>query len=92
MKLRNIYNYKFTILIIFIIITLATLFIITEFREDTKEGFGNYNDCLSKGYTKEFCLTTPVANFGPGTCQCDDGSIGRVIPGFRGECVCNMIF
>lgn len=92
MNISNIYNYKFTILLGIISITLVSLFIITEFREKSREGLTNYGDCISKGYTKEFCLTTPVASFGPGTCQCEDGSIGRIIPGFRGECVCNVLF
>ena len=43
------------------------------------------NECLNKGYTKEFCLTQPY----PGTCRCDNGQVGKIIPGYGGECVCN---
>jgi len=56
------------------------------------EGLVDFNSCRSKGFSKEFCLTTPTALFGPDACQCDDGSIGKIIPGFRGECVCDRLF
>ena len=47
----------------------------------------NYDtqDCLNKGYTKEFCLTRPD----PGKCRCENGQIGKIMPGYGGECVCN---
>ena len=54
------------------------------------EGFDNessYNSCINKGFTKEFCLQTPNS-ISPGTCRCDNGSIGYYLPGFGGECMC----
>lgn len=59
----------------------------------SKEGFSNqnsveYNSCISKGFSKEFCVETPTLRYGPNACQCDDGSTGYYAPGFRGECVC----
>lgn len=53
-----------------------------------KEGMTSYGDCLKSGFTKEFCVQTPISTFGPGFCQCDNGQIGQRMPGFKGECVC----
>lgn len=55
-----------------------------------KEGFNNisYNECRNQGYTKEFCLQTPVSILGPGYCLCRNGLLGFREPGFRGRCVC----
>ena len=48
-----------------------------------------FSECRSKGFSKEFCLQTPASlPFGPASCRCEDGSIGRIIPGLRGECCC----
>lgn len=56
-----------------------------------KEGFitSDYATCIGKGYTKEFCVQTPYASTQVGSCLCDDGNIGILMPGFRGECVCS---
>jgi hypothetical protein len=51
------------------------------------EGF-SYSDCRQKGFSKEFCVTTPVGAAGTGTCLCEDGQMGLQLPGFGGECVC----
>jgi hypothetical protein len=48
-----------------------------------------YNDCISRGFSKEFCVETPTLRYGPNACICDNGSIGFYSPGFAGECVCN---
>jgi len=57
----------------------------------SREGFStDYLDCRAKGYSKEFCVTTPLAYFDVGTCRCDNGELGRLLPGFRGECVCGV--
>jgi putative hemolysin len=55
-----------------------------------KEGMvtSDYNNCLSKGFTKEFCVQTPFAGNVVGTCLCDDGNTGLLMPGFKGECIC----
>jgi hypothetical protein len=52
-------------------------------------GIGSYQECIDKGYTKEFCLQTPSSVFGPSSCLCNNGSMGYLLPGFRGHCVCN---
>ena len=55
-----------------------------------QEGFtsSKYDNCLAKGYSKEFCVQTPVSAYGPSACLCKDGKLGRFIPGFGGDCVC----
>ena len=74
-------------LILFIIIVTLIYFF---YNYSVIEGFSSdYLRCIKKGFTKEFCVQTPISQFWPGTCQCSDGSIGRYLVGFRGECVCN---
>lgn len=51
------------------------------------EGF-NYSSCRDKGFSKEFCVTTPTGAIGVGSCLCGDGRVGMQLPGFFGECVC----
>ncbi len=56
-----------------------------------KEGFSSrdsYNECINQGYTKEFCVQTPVSILGPGYCLCRNGLLGFREPGFQGRCVC----
>ena len=48
------------------------------------EGFGDYESCIEAGYTKSFCVTNPL----PGTCLCEDGSMGTHMLGHKGACVC----
>jgi len=47
--------------------------------------------CLSKGYSKEFCSKTPPSAYGPSSCLCEDGKLGRFIPGFGEKCLCYNI-
>ena len=51
-------------------------------------GNKDYVGCRNKGFTKEFCLQTPYTRMAPGTCMCEDGRLGRMQPGFKGNCVC----
>lgn len=54
-----------------------------------EEGFtGSFAECRSRGFTTEFCVKTPAATWGVGTCLCENGSIGLQMPGFGGQCVC----
>ena len=69
-------------------------FILFSLIPNSKEGFlgiqlPSFKKCRSKGYTKEFCLQTPLAWGQPGMCQCQDGSLGQILPGFRGRCICD---
>jgi len=69
----------------------AVLVVIVLFLDShmfkTVEAF-DYDKCRQKGFSKEFCVTTPVAVVGPGGCRCPDGRIGQYIPGFGPNCVC----
>jgi len=58
--------------------------------KNIKEGFSNhsYNECRNQGYSKEFCVQTPVSILGPGYCLCRNGLLGFREPGFQGRCVC----
>jgi len=73
---------------------LCFLFIIVLFsiinKPLTQEGFtsSKYDSCRAKGFSKEFCVQTPISAYGPSSCLCEDGRLGRFIPGFGGECVC----
>lgn len=72
-------------------ILLLLLFILFSVfsQRNVKEGFSpSYQNCIDQGYSKEFCVQTPVSAYGPSTCLCDDGRLGRIIPGFGGECIC----
>ena len=69
-------------LIVFAIAFLVVIWIIK--RTLTKiEGF-SYQDCMSQGYTKSFCVSQPF----PSMCRCPNGMIGKRIPGFEGACIC----
>jgi len=81
-------------IIIFIVILFNLVFEITlnGRQSGVKEKFTpSYQDCISSGYTKEFCSQTPTSVLGPSGCLCRDGSIGRILPGFGGRCVCSNI-
>ena len=70
----------------FVICIMIILLVVKSARDilTLKEGF-SYSDCMSQGYTKEFCVQRPL----PGMCQCPNGLIGRIEPGFGGACVCS---
>lgn len=81
MEARFLYGSIFLLIILVFSLTMSYKY---------TEGFtGSYAECRSKGFTSEFCVQTPITNYGVGTCLCNDGSIGLQIPGFAGECVCN---
>jgi|UniRef100_A0A6C0CKB4 hypothetical protein len=75
-----------------IIILLLFIFVLFSIFSQKKftEGFqsSQFDSCRSKGYSKEFCLQTPSSAYGPSSCLCEDGKLGRFIPGFGGKCLC----
>lgn len=79
------YHSHIIILFLFIIILFSFLY-----KNKITEGFqtSQFDSCRSKGYSKEFCLQTPSSAYGPSSCLCEDGQLGRFIPGFGGKCVC----
>ena len=58
------------------------------FGRKDEEGFQTYGQCRNLGYSKEFCVQTPVSVFGPAGCMCQDGRMGFTYPGLRGGCLC----
>ena len=74
---------------LYLLLLSLILFFFTINVCKSHEGFMSYNQCLASGYTKEFCVQTPVSVFGPAGCMCPDGSIGMIHPGLRGECLCS---
>jgi len=72
-------------------IALAVLILLLNRKEKTDDFYasGDFESCIEEGYTKEFCVKTPVSLFGPSVCMCDNGKVGRYIPGFKGKCICN---
>ena len=83
-------NKNQVIALIIIAIVSLRLWRITRAKQ-RREGLMNYDECRAAGYTKEFCSATPTSRFGPSNCLCPEGRVGRIIPGFRGECVCDYI-
>lgn len=77
---------KFLWLMIFILVALITEQIFNN--GNILEGFNDFSECLNKGFTKEFCVQTPVSFSSPTMCRCENGTIGQTIPGWIGQCIC----
>jgi len=71
-----------------ILISLGVLLIKVVKQMKNSEGFQTFDQCRGLGYSKEFCVQTPVSVFGPAGCMCPDGSMGFAYPGLRGQCMC----
>ena len=69
-------------MIIIIIIILSYWYYI---KRRNLESFSNFQDCRNRGFTREFCQVNPYPNI----CQCSDGSLGLLVPGFKGRCLCS---
>lgn len=73
-----------------ILLTVSLLLLISiiifwcKNKKKNLESFSDFQDCRNKGFTKEFCQINPY----PDTCQCSNGSLGRIVPGFKGKCLC----
>lgn len=73
------------------IFLLVILFFSLISKCNCRESFTtSFADCRSRGFTTEFCVQTPIATMGVGTCLCDDGNLGLQMPGFGGKCVCQQ--
>lgn len=74
--------------LILLTVSLLLLILIIFFWYKNKkrklELFSDFQDCRKKGFTKEFCQINPY----PDICQCSNGSLGRIVPGFKGKCLC----
>lgn len=75
------------ILRIFLLILLAFVIVllVIKYSQHTKESFSNYFKCLKKGFTKHFCVKSKL---NPDSCICENGNVGRIVPGLKGKCVC----
>lgn len=51
-----------------------------------QEGF-TFSQCINKGFTKEFCVQTPVSYGGPAVCRTEDGRLGQILAGWGGQCI-----
>lgn len=87
-----------TVFILFLITIILGTFInniiqdLTNSKSEcSREGFASsqqtYLECINNGYTKEFCSQNNL----PSTCLCPDGTIGKILPGFQGKCVCGSM-
>ena len=72
------------LLIIGILIISFIVFYWYNTKKINLESLSDFQDCRNKGFTKEFCQTNPYPNI----CQCSNGSIGRIVPGLKGKCLC----
>lgn len=48
----------------------------------------NYDECIKRGFSVDFCTTTPIKVMGPGNCGCDNGDIGYRDPQNIAACLC----
>jgi len=53
-----------------------------------REGF-NYKACR-KRFSRDFCITTPLASNIVGTCNCNNDKTGVLMSGFNKRCVCDI--
>ena len=92
---------KFDWLNVALIITISYFTYVIFIKEDPKETFSHanahdfpsYDQCMATGkYTKSYCELTPGSMFGgTSACRCENGEVGKVLPGSRGECVCDEL-
>ena len=75
------------ILVVLLLVVFWCVFVGQIFNTPYQEGF-NFSQCMNKGFTKEFCVQTPISYGGPGTCRCPGGHLGQNLAGWGGECIC----
>ncbi len=66
-------------------IIIIIILVIVYFKNNNIESFNDYQKCRNSGHTKQFCVINPLL---PNTCICENGQLGRKLPGFKGTCVC----
>lgn len=71
------------LLLILLAFVIVLLFI--KYSHHKYESFTDYIDCLKKGFTKHFCIKSKL---NPDSCLCENGNVGKIVPGFKGKCVC----
>ena len=55
-------------------------------ENSNQEGF-SFMSCLNKGFSKDFCVQTPVSYGNNSLCFCGE-RIGQNLGGWQGSCVC----
>jgi len=86
-----------SLLVVVIVYLVYSIFIKDESKETfshaNNHDFPSYEECMSTGkFTKAFCELTPSSMFGGASaCRCENGEVGKVLPGSRGECVCDEL-
>lgn len=76
----------FWLLFVIVICCIFSILFINH-RENFQDQHDQYINCRAQGFTKEWCQMTPFIH-GSNVCQCENGSLGRYLPGFGAECVC----
>ena len=72
--------------IIIIFCLLGGLYLVYV-NSQSKKNFSDYTSCIVRIH-KEFCSQTPNT-LATDICTCSNGLLGKRLPGFGGECVCN---
>ena len=85
-------NFNNTNLIYFLLFIGIFYIIYILFFNKVRENLTSFSECRAKGYSKEFCLQTPTLYWGPQSCVCEDGTIGVIHPGLRGQCLCSRYY
>ena len=73
-------------LVLFLVFSTALLLFGLSRLHD-REGF-DYSRCRGKGFSRGFCVTTPIGSLGAGACKCADGADGILMHGYGARCVC----
>ena len=71
--------------LLLIVLVVVIVLLIIKYSKHSKESFSNYLNCIKKGFTKNFCIRNKL---NPSSCLCENGNVGKIVPGYKGECVC----
>jgi hypothetical protein len=77
---------KIILILLLLFLLLLLVYKYSNSNINIQESYENYLNCLKKGYSKLFC--TENQNY-PNLCLCKNGTIGEILPGFKGKCICN---
>ena len=70
-----------------LVIVCLTILSLTLQNLGTREGF-SYKKCINRGFSSDFCLTTPIAGATTNVCRCKDGTTGVTMYGTGARCMC----
>ena len=72
-------------ILLLILLAFVIVLLVFKYSRHTRESFSNYFKCLQKGFTKHFCVKNKL---NPDSCLCENGTVGKIVPGLKGKCVC----